>query len=267
MLHMLFLANGSTPAKLNFSFLLSSLKRSRCTTTAIQASMLLAMVAVVMISAARAVPSPGWAASSARAATAGSTCNTSDVRKRTWDKPMQLRLKNARIEAGEAGSVLKWKGPQPSGPGSRASHTQLHREMLGRILSGHGIRTLIDIPCGDMTWMPLVELHGATYFGGDISPSIVEFNRDRFGDGGEDPRFTRGSFDVVDMTCNVLPTEGMPAPALLHCKDVLFHMSTTDALTTLRNFEVRQLRNFNFDIVFDHLSRCFSAMYHPAHAV
>ena len=198
--------------------------------------MLVAMVVVAMTSTARAAPPASWAA------TAGSTCNTSDVRKRTWDKPMQLRLKNARIEAGKGGSrgsVLNWKGPQPSGPGSRASHTQLHREMLGSILSGHGIRTLIDIPCGDMTWMPLVELHGATYFGGDISPSIVEFNRVRFGDGSEDPRFTRGSFDVVDMTCNVLPTEGMPAPALLHCKDVLFHMSTADALATLRNFEVQ----------------------------
>ena len=179
----------------------------------------------------------GWAASSVRAAAAGATCSTSDVRGRTWDKPMQLRLKNARVETGETGAVLNWIGPQPSGPGSRASHTQLHREMLGRILSSYGVRTLIDVPCGDMTWMPLVELHGATYFGGDISPSIVKFNRDRFGDGGDDPRFTRGSFDVVDITCNVLPTYGMPAPALLHCKDVLFHMSTADALATLRNFE------------------------------
>ena len=65
----------------------------------------------------------------------------------------------------------------------------------------------------------------------------MEFNRDRFGDGGDDPRFTRGSFDVVDITCNVLPTYGMPAPALLHCKDVLFYTSTTDALVTLRNIE------------------------------
>ena len=37
----------------------------------------------------------------------------------------------------------------------------------------------------------------------------MEFNRDRFGDGGDDPRFTRGSFDVVDITCNVLPAEGV----------------------------------------------------------
>ena len=50
----------------------------------------------------------GWAASSAKAATAGAACSKSDVRGLTWDKPMQLRRKNARMEPEAVFSFIFW---------------------------------------------------------------------------------------------------------------------------------------------------------------
>ena len=155
-------------------------------------------------------------------------------RARTWDMPMAKRLRNAQLSHGSKRGTtggISWKSTQPSGPGSTLQATTEHRAFLARVLAKYNIRNMVDVPCGDMTWMPAVSMPPSTsYFGGDISRSIVSFNQQRFA---EDERFCN-RFRAFDITCEVVR---LGAEDLLHTKDVLFHMPTELAVAAVINFE------------------------------
>lgn len=68
-----------------------------------------------------------------------------------------------------------------SGPGSTVHNTNRIRLALEEVIRSHGVTSILDAPCGDATWMPLVRgIDQAQYLGADISPSIVEDNRRKF---------------------------------------------------------------------------------------
>jgi len=156
-----------------------------------------------------------------------SACNANtDSKKAAWDKPMKQRIATFRGNSSHA----EW-GIQPSGGGSAVGRTTQHRAFLEQTLRQFSICTLLDSPCGDMTWMPSVSMpNGLEYYGGDVSAALVSFNEERLAD---DPRFTR-RFRQFDMTCEVARLTGC---ALIHCKDALFHLSSADALRALQAFE------------------------------
>lgn len=60
------------------------------------------------------------------------------------------------------------------------------------------------------------------YVGGDISPSLIERNRERF----PDRKFIR--FDIT--------SDKFPKSDLWHCRDCLFHLSYRDIALAFRNF-------------------------------
>ena len=75
-----------------------------------------------------------------------------------------------------------------SGPGSTVPATATIRRLLGVVLDqlkvvlGKDRIRMLDIPCGDMAWMPIL-LRGRTdidYTGMDIVPTIVQSHRDYF---------------------------------------------------------------------------------------
>jgi len=84
-------------------------------------------------------------------------------------------------------------------------------------------RVLLDVPCGDFTWMEHVDLSGIEYTGGDIVPSIVEENRRLHAR--ESRRFVE-----LDLTRDVLPD----ADVLL-CRDSLVHLSYANIRAVLAN--------------------------------
>jgi SAM-dependent methyltransferase len=114
---------------------------------------------------------------------------------------------------------------QESLSGSGSDHRNTERiirelpELLGRI----GVRSILDIPCGDFHWMQRVNLSGIQYIGADIVDDLVESNQKRYGS-------PNRQFLHLDLL-----TEDLPACDLVFCRDCLFHFSHADVFRALRN--------------------------------
>jgi SAM-dependent methyltransferase len=123
----------------------------------------------------------------------------------------------------EAFRTNLWGGASRSGHGASLAQTAWIRAWIPTLCERLGVRRLLDIPCGDFSWMAEVDLRGASYVGGDLVPEIVERNRARYG------RPDR-EFMELDLTGSVLP----PAD-LLVCRDCLVHLSHAHARAALAN--------------------------------
>ena len=110
-----------------------------------------------------------------------------------------------------------------SGPGSRAYAAWVKRRLIAQTIVERGVRSVLDIGCGDMYWIADVPMDGVTYTGVDISDVIVEKNRSRF------PNF---EFLLHDVSAAPLARTA----DLILCFDVLIHQLVADTFrTTLRN--------------------------------
>lgn len=140
-----------------------------------------------------------------------------------------------------------WSDPESrSGVGSSLDSTRVVRAELPKVLRRLQTRTLLDVPCGDFTWMEHVDLSGIDYIGGDIVPTIIEQNNRLHSAG------TR-RFVNVDLTADPLP-----AADVLLCRDCLVHLSYANIRAVLENVTrstIRYLlttsfpgRNDNYDV-------------------
>jgi hypothetical protein len=117
-----------------------------------------------------------------------------------------------------------WSDPESrSGVGSALHSTRAVRAELPGALRELGTRVLLDVPCGDFTWMAYVDLSGIEYIGGDIVPSIVDANRRLHASGSR-------KFVELDLTHGPLPD----ADVLL-CRDCLVHLSYANIRAVLAN--------------------------------
>lgn len=72
-------------------------------------------------------------------------------------------------------------GDTRSGPGSTVPSTIGVRLAVEEVIRDHRVTSMLDAPCGDLTWMPLVRgIDRVRYTGADISTSIVNENRRKF---------------------------------------------------------------------------------------
>ena len=111
-----------------------------------------------------------------------------------------------------------------SGGGSELVHTRQLRTRLPGLVADHGIRKIVDAPCGDLNWMKLVlPALDVEYVGLDIVPSVIERNRVEFGS-------ERATFAVAD-----LGNDPIPSCDLVIARDFLFHLSFADIDAYLRN--------------------------------
>ncbi|TDP97762.1 class I SAM-dependent methyltransferase [Labedaea rhizosphaerae] len=114
-----------------------------------------------------------------------------------------------------------WEGGESAaGEGSDRAATRNVRDQLPGLLRRWGVRSILDLPCGDSAWLASVPLDGVDYLGGDIVDEIVARNRGRTG----------ARFDVLDIT-----KDDLPAADLLLCRDCLVHLPTSDVLGALAN--------------------------------
>ena len=79
------------------------------------------------------------------------------------------REKQARKDSGALDSA--------SGPGSGLAETARIREALPNLLREHGVKSMLDLPCGDFFWMKEVDLGDVDYAGADIAPALIEANQ------------------------------------------------------------------------------------------
>lgn len=110
-----------------------------------------------------------------------------------------------------------------SGLGSTLEVTEPLRHALPGLVRELDVRTLLDIGCGDYTWMRDVEL-GCDYVGIDIVESVIEANHAAF----SGPSRTFLLTDAVEGL-------GELRADLVLCREVLFHLSFADARALLRN--------------------------------
>ena len=110
--------------------------------------------------------------------------------------------------------INKWGDKESlSGKGSNLPSTEELRRLLPRLFRDLGIRSLVDVPCGDFNWMAHVDLEGIDYTGGDIVPELIEANRARHGRPGR-------RFEVMNLIDGPVPKAD-----LVFCRDCLVHLS------------------------------------------
>jgi len=117
-----------------------------------------------------------------------------------------------------------------SGPGSELASTESIRGLLPGLLKLLETETLLDIGCGDFTWMKELTLD-CIYQGIDIVPNVIETNVQRYGNK------TR-AFRVLDAT----PTP-IPSADTVLCREVIFHLSFGDIWRLIANIKASGARH------------------------
>ena len=122
------------------------------------------------------------------------------------------------------------KGTALSGNGSNLKATEKGREILEEVILKYNIKSLCDLSCGDMTWMPslLKKLedkgHEIKYIGCDIVEKLILQHRETFKDK------KNMEFIVLDMINSKIPKVD-----LLFSRDTIQHITIEDGIKSLKN--------------------------------
>jgi hypothetical protein len=121
----------------------------------------------------------------------------------------------------------KWGGDIQSfsGTGANLEQTRVVRDELPKLCAELGVVRLLDIPCGDFSWMQHTDLTGISYIGADIVKEIVDRNAEQFGNGTIGRQFLHLN----------LCEDPLPDADLILCRDCLVHLSNNDVFKALRN--------------------------------
>lgn len=98
-----------------------------------------------------------------------------------------------------------------AGFGSTLWNTRKLIECLPFIFKEYGIKSILDIPCGDFFWMKEVDLSEVTYIGGDLVDEQIVFNKDKY---------ANIDFRLLNMAEDELPTAD-----LVFTRDCLVHLN------------------------------------------
>jgi SAM-dependent methyltransferase len=112
-----------------------------------------------------------------------------------------------------------------SGPGSNLNQTKTIRSLIPGLLRHLGVKSILDLPCGDFNWMKEVDLTPFEYAGADIVQAVVKENERRYSS-------LQRKFFWADITSSILPMAD-----LVFCRDCLVHLSNRDTLLAIRNLK------------------------------
>jgi hypothetical protein len=119
-----------------------------------------------------------------------------------------------------------------SGLGSEDAATATLRLELPRLFRRLGIKTLLDLPCGDFGWMSRIDLGLRQYLGGDIVAELIAENARRYATAAG-----RISFAHLDLL-----TDPLPAMDAILCRDCLVHLSFANISRALAQFRASGAR-------------------------
>jgi hypothetical protein len=135
----------------------------------------------------------------------------------------KLRGKDAEDIFAEIYERNEWGSNESvSGQGSVIEQTKVIINKLPEIFNDYGIKTMLDIPCGDFNWMKNVDLTGVNYTGADIVDELIKENKQKF-----------ETESVSFRKLNLLADE-LPKVDLIFCRDCLVHFSFEDIRKALR---------------------------------
>ena len=134
----------------------------------------------------------------------------------------------------------KWlKFESLSGSGSDIKKNTIYRKELNDFFMKEKIKSLCDIPCGDMNWMSeFLKDKNIEYLGGDIVNFILKKNKIKY------PKY---KFLKIDLIKNIIKKKF----DVLHIKDLFFHLSYKDLEKVIMN--IKQY-NYKFLIITNHES-------------
>ena len=115
-----------------------------------------------------------------------------------------------------------------SGPGSSLVNTIKFREFFDTFCEANAIESVLDIGCGDLTWMPLTKtFQTKKYTGIDIVKSLIDSHITKY------PQHTFLCLDAV--------AQDIPSADVICIRDVLFHLSIEDIQTLLGKLRCKYL--------------------------
>jgi len=120
-----------------------------------------------------------------------------------------------------------WKSRESvSGPGSELRQTVTIRGELPHVFEDLGIRTVLDIPCGDFNWMKHVDFSSiSNYIGADIVAEIISVNNIKYGN-------QKIKFMELDITQDELPKSD-----LVFCRDCFVHLTFDEIFVAIDNIK------------------------------
>jgi len=111
-----------------------------------------------------------------------------------------------------------------SGPGSNLVQTEAVRRVLPLLIQELNCKSFLDVPCGDLFWMKLLEMD-FEYIGGDIVDELIRENQRQYGSNSR-------KFIHVDLLQDELPKVD-----LVLCRDCLVHFSYKHIFRALKNIK------------------------------
>jgi len=120
-----------------------------------------------------------------------------------------------------------WYGRESrSGIGASLAHTKVIREELPLLFQQLGIRTMVDIACGDFNWMKTLDLSFLdSYIGMDIVPELMERNNQLY-----------GSATHSFVYANVI-TDPIPKADVIICRSLLPLLFDRDVIRVINNIK------------------------------
>jgi len=147
---------------------------------------------------------------------------------KTWGK-LDNNLEEKFTDVYKNGIWLQNKSR--SGAGSDDENTKILKQEFVKLINELKIDTLLDLGCGDFTWMKSIidDLEIKKYMGIDIVESVISDNIKKYGS------------DKVDFVqANIINTI-LPQSDLILCRDVLLHLSFEYVISFFKN-----INNFQF---------------------
>jgi len=124
-----------------------------------------------------------------------------------------------------------WKSDESrSGTGSTIESTRLISAKLPEAIKELGVRSMLDLPCGDYHWIKEIDLGIEEYIGGDIVAELIQVNNEKYEKQGV-------SFKQLNLLSDDLPNVD-----LLFCRDCLVHLSFDDNSKVLANIKKSNIK-------------------------
>ena len=111
-----------------------------------------------------------------------------------------------------------------SGSGSRIENTTNLRKELIYLIDKLNIKSILDVPCGDMNWMSKVDLKNIRYYGFDIVKELIEQNKKKF------------KHKSYIFKCKDAISDTLPQVDLILCRDLIIHFPIKEIWNLLNNF-------------------------------
>ena len=118
-----------------------------------------------------------------------------------------------------------WKSRESiSGMGSEIKQTETLIKDLEKLLNDLNTTSLLDIPCGDFSWMQKLDLSKIHYTGADIVEDLIEKNKEKYKD--------KSNFEFKVLN---LINDHLPENDIIIVRDCFVHFSFADIFKALEN--------------------------------